>query len=194
MEKDLVYIDEYGLLGSNFYWKHRDKIEGVTATDLNKVGLYDERVQVDRTIIDILVKIDTIFQKKGWRMYVKEGYRPKALYRLVYEKRVELFGKEETDRLLNMNDMPHATGRSVDIALWDPKTDSEIYMRKGEDGTDALFVDFYKDRVDEEGKHYQELQEFVIATMQSHGFRLGTKREYFHFDYKPEVSPNYQPF
>ena len=31
----------------------------------------------------------------------------------------------------------------------------------------------------------------MIGIMQDHGFRLGTKREYFHFDYRSEMSKNY---
>lgn len=87
--------------------------------------------------------------------------------------------------------MPHAEGKSVDIALWNPREDREVYMRRGEDSTDALFVDFYKDRTDEEGQKYQELQEWVIGIMQDNGFRLGTKKEYFHFDYRPNEARNY---
>jgi len=64
-------------------------------------------------------------------------------------------------------------------------------MRKGEDDTPALFVDFYKDKFDAESQSYQQLQEWLIKVMQDHGFRLGTKREYFHFDYRPEMPRNY---
>ncbi len=122
--KNFVYIDEYGLLGSNFYWNNRGKT-GATNEDLAAVGLVDDRVQVHKDIIPILLKIDEVFQQKRFRLYIKEGYRPKTLYELVYEKRVERFGKEATDRLLNMKDMPHANGKTVDTAPWDPKEDRE---------------------------------------------------------------------
>jgi len=190
-ESSLVYIDEYNLMGSNFYWKHRTKIKGVTDEDLKKVGLADDRVQVSEEIIGRLISIDKDLQEKGYRLYIKEGLRPKALYEVVYQKRVELFGKEATDRLLNMKDMPHASGKTVDVAIWDPKKDKEVYMRNGEDGDDAYFINFYKDKNDEVSKNYQALQDMVINLMLSYGFRLGTKREYFHFDYKPEMEPNY---
>jgi len=121
----------------------------------------------------------------------KEGYRSSELYDIVYQRRVEKFGKQETDSILNMTDKPHALGLSVDIAIWDTSTDCEVYTRWIEDGVPALFVDFYKNTDDEESKKYQELQEWVIEVMQDHGFRLGTKREYFHFDYRPEMPRNY---
>lgn len=186
---EFVYIDEYGLLGSNFYW-HKHDAKGITKEEILSIGLTSDRVEVHGGIVDLLVEIDIKFREElGYRLYIKEGYRSKDLYELVYRKRVEKFGKEETDRLLNMTDMPHSLGLSVDVALWDPKEEKEVYMRDGEDGADALFVDFYKNR--EEGREYQRLQEFVINTMQDYGFRLGKKREYFHFDYRPRTERSY---
>jgi D-alanyl-D-alanine dipeptidase len=188
--EEFVYINQYGLLGSNFYW-NKYEVKGITKEEILAVGLTDDRVQVHKDIIDILVKIDSLFREKGYRLYIKEGYRSKDLYDLVYRKRVAKFGKKETDSLLNMEAMPHASGRTVDIALWDPEENKEVYLRKGEDGTQALFVDFYKGKDAEESKRYQTLQELLIHTMQDHGFRLGKKREYFHFDYKPHTPRNY---
>lgn len=190
-EKEFVYIDEHGLLGSNFYWKHRYKIQNVTEEELNNVGLTNDRVRVHKDIVGILTDVDKIFQEKGYKMYVKEGYRSKKLYELVYQKRIEIFGKERTDKLLNMKDMPHSNGKTVDIALWNSKEDKEVYQRNGDDGDAAYFINFYRDKDDEQSKQYQALQDFVINTMQDHGFRLGTKLEYFHFDYRPEKPKNY---
>lgn len=181
---ELVYIDNFGLLGSNFYW-HKHDAKGITKEEILSVGLTSDRVEVHRNIIDALVVIDQRLQdERGWRLYIKEGYRSKALYKLVYDKRVGKFGKEETDGLFNMHDMPHASGYSVDAALWDPEKNSEVYMRDAADGTPALYVDFYKDRSDEVGTRFYELQRYTIALMEEHGFTLGTKREYFHFDYR----------
>lgn len=190
MEKDLVYIDEYGLPGSNFYW-HKYEAKGLTKEDILSVGLTSDRVQVHKDIIQPLRAADEEFQKRGYKLYAKEGYRSKALYEMIYNRRVAKFGKEETDRILNMEGMPHAEGKSVDIAVWDETENKEVYLRRGEDGADALFVDFYKDKDDEQSKKYQELQEWLIEVMQSQGFRLGTKQEYFHFDYRPDHPRNY---
>ena len=190
MNEDLFYIDQYGLLGSNFYW-YKYEAKGLTREDILSVGLTSDRVQVHKDIIQPLLAVDAEFQKRGYKLYIKEGYRSKALYEMIYKRRVAKFGKEETDRLLNMQDMPHAEGKTVDIALWDPKENKEVYLRRGDDGTDALFVDFYKGKDDEQSKKYQELQEWVIEVMQNQGFRLGTKREYFHFDYRPDQPRNY---
>ena len=182
MNSDLVYIDEYSLLGSNFYW-YKYEAYGLTKEDVLNTGLTSDRVQVHKDIVERLVNIDNEFKKQGFRLYIKEGYRSKELYEIVYKRRVEKKGQEETDRLMNMNSMPHAKGKSVDVALFDIKKNDFIPLRKNEDGVDALFINFYKDRTDEEGKRYQELQDLVINTMLSNGFKLGSKNEYFHFDF-----------
>ncbi len=188
--KDLVYIDERGLLGSNFYW-YKYEAKGLTKEDILSVGLMNGRVQVNKEILTPLLVVDTEFQNKGYRLYVKEGYRSKALYEIIYKRRAAKFGKEETDRIFNMEGMPHTLGTSVDVALWDAKENKEVYLRRGEDGMDALFVDFYKGKADDQSKKYQALQAWVIDVMQNNGFRLGTKREYFHFDYRPNEPRNY---
>lgn len=181
--KELVYIDEYGLLGSNFYW-HKFAAHGLSKGDILEAGLTSDRVQVDRRIIEALFAINKELEEKGWCLYIKEGYRSKALYEIIYKRRTEKYGKEETDSLLNMENMPHAGGFSVDVAIWDKTTDKEVFLRRGEDGVDALFIDFYKEKNDANSKRYQELQEYLIDLMGRHGFKIGTKREYFHFDYQ----------
>ena len=71
---NLVYIDEYNLLGSNFYW-HKYEAYGMTKEDILHAGLTNDRVQVSNKIIDKLVSIDKEMQKRGWRLYIKEGYK-----------------------------------------------------------------------------------------------------------------------
>ena len=105
----------------------------------------------------------------------------------VYKKRVLKYGEEETKKLLNMEDMPHASGKTVDICLWDKVTNKEVYMRNGSDGVNALFINFYKNNDDEQSKKYQNYQDIVISAMLNNGFELGTKNEYFHFNLKPII-------
>lgn len=191
MKNEMVRISDHGLLGSNFYWNKYES-KGLSRQDVIDAGQTGDYVEVHKDIIEILQKIDKKMQADyGYRLYIKEGYRSKALYEIVYKRRCEKFGKEETDMLLNMKDMPHALGLSVDVTMWDSTKDKEVYFRNSEDGAEALFVDFYKDKDDEQSKHYQTLQEYLIHTMQDHGFRLGKLREYFHFDYRPNEPRNY---
>ncbi len=177
---DLVYIDDYGLLGSNFYWENRERLN-INKKDLIDAGLTDGRAQVSPEIIPALQSADKKFQEQGHRLYVKDGYRSPEVYALAYTSRTEKFGQEQTDLLMNMEQMPHATGRVVDIALWDPQTNQEVATRDKSHGVQAMFVDFYKNQDDSISKQYQRLQELMIQTMLDSGFQLGEKNEYFHF-------------
>jgi D-alanyl-D-alanine dipeptidase len=188
---DLVYIDNYGILGSNFYW-HKYANHGLSKKDILDAGVVDDRVQVHPDMIEELLLVNKELQEHGWCLYIKEGYRSDALYEIVYKRRVEKYGKEATDSLLNLEGRPHALGLSIDAAIWDQKENKEIYLRRGEDGLPALFIGFYEGKEDEESKHYQELQDYLAKLMMKHGFRIGTRLEYFHFDYRPDTVPNYK--
>lgn len=189
--KDLVFLDDHGLRGSNFYW-HKAEAYGLSQEELTDVGVTDGRVKIHKNLVEPLKQVNRDFlQKLGYSLHVKEGYRSPGLYRLVYDKRVQTFGQEMTDRLLNIKDMPHATGLSVDVALWDDTSNREVFMRDGKDDPEALFIDFYKDKTDEKSVYYQNLQERVVDIMQTNGFRLGKRREYFHFNYQPDQPINY---
>jgi len=181
---DLTYIDEHGLLGSSYYFSSRSKWN-ITKEELANIGITDDRIQVHRDIVPALKAADEKFQKRGLRMYLREGYRSPALYELAFNKRKDKFGEKETNRLLNIKDKPHATGKAVDISLWDTVKEEKVPTRGDKDGLESLLIDFYKGKADSESKHYQELQEYIMNTMISCGFHLGKLREYFHFNYFP---------
>ena len=186
-KESFVYIDEYGLLGSNFYW-HKGIEIGLSKEELKKEEVKDNRVLVYRDIIKALQNANQVLQSKGYGLYITEGYRSKELYELINKKIKEKIGEQETNRILNIVDMPHSTGKSIDVALW--HNGKKMILHSKEDGINGYFVGFYK-QGEKENKYYQELQEFLINTMQDNGFRLGTKREYFHFNYDPESPRNY---
>lgn len=179
---DLVYIDEYGLLGGEYYWNNHERMN-ITKDELLAIGMTGDRVQVHKELVAPPQAVDRAFQEKEMRLYLKEGYRPDALYELAFRKRTEKFGEKDTQRIMNMTERPHATGRSVDVVPWDPKENKEISARSNKDEVAALFIDFYKDKTDAESRRYQALQEFVIATMLANGFQIGRLREYFHFNF-----------
>jgi D-alanyl-D-alanine dipeptidase len=98
----------------------------------------------------------------------------------VNQKMVERIGEEEKNRILNIKDMPHASGCSIDVALW--KNGEVLKLHDKADGINGYFLNFYKGKND----YYQELQELLVKIMQDNGFRLGTKGEYFHFNYNSD--------
>ncbi len=188
---NLVNIKDFNLNGSNFYF-HKYAAHGLSEQDILDVGIISDDVFLDKEVCKLLQKInEELLRELGLTIYIKEGYRSKSLYEMIFKRRVEKYGLEETQKLLNMKDMPHATGLTADICLWSPVSNKEVYMRNGKDGINALFIDFYKNKESEDSKKYHHLQVILITVMQKYGFRLGTKREYFHFDYKPETPENY---
>lgn len=183
-KEELTFIDAHGLLGSSYYFSNRSKWN-ITKEELAEIGIVDDRIQVHKDIISPLKVADEKFQKRDLRIFLKEGYRSPALYHLVFHKRLAKHGEKQTNRLFNIKDKPHATGKAVDVSLWNGTKGEEIITKDIGDGPEALLVGFYKDKDDPKSNHYQELQEYIINTMTSCGFHLGKLGEYFHFNYFP---------
>jgi D-alanyl-D-alanine dipeptidase len=186
LEPRLVSISDSGLLGSSFYW-NRYADYGLTRAELEEVGMTSDEVCVSPEIIPLLIKVDEELQKRGWRLYLREGYRSEKLYKLLYQKRIEKFGQEITDKLLNIKDMPHASGKAVDVTIWDDQSNSEVRLRKIGDGPESLIRGFYSGSSDADGQRCHELQEYLINLMLQSGFRLGVKNEFFHFNYQLDI-------
>lgn len=183
--KELVYTDDFGIRGSNYYW-HNAKRFNISAIELAEHGIVDERVRVDKAIIQPLQSAQKTLRSSGYNIVIVDGYRSPELYQLAYKKRAELHGKDNADSLMNLAAMPHASGRAVDIDLVDAKTSKKIEMRDRADGVEACFVDFYKGRNDLKSKEYQRLQDRLVGTMKKLGFVLGSKKEYWHFELPPK--------
>lgn len=189
--KTLVYIDEYDLLGSNYYYKHAQRL-GINQKELSTVGVVDARVLVHRSIIKPLRSVDEALRKRGFRIYIKDGYRSREMYQLAFAKRARKYGKTSTEKLMNMEAMLHTTGKAVDVALWDNKKNREVSMRDKRHKLPAMLLDFYKRKSDTRSKRFHGLQVVMIEIMQKHGFRLGPKGEFFHFMHSPTSPKNYQ--
>src|SRR3989338_7043395 len=167
--EDLIYIDEYDLLGSEYYWDNHARYN-ISEEEFAEIGMMGNRVLAHRDIIQALKRADSQFQKDGMRLYIKEGYRSPDLYKLIFRKRNEKFGEKDTGRILNFTDQPHATGKAVDIAPWDPIGKKEIPTKKKGDAIESMLIDFYKGKTEEGKKLYQKLQDFIIKIMFSRVF------------------------
>lgn len=177
----LVSTADYGIKGFNHYWTKRD-FYNMTEVELNAAGVTNGNAYVDESLIPLLQQVNEVLKPQGYGIIVKDGYRSPELYKLIQTKRYEMFGKEQTDRILNTITMPHSNGRTVDVSLSDIKTGEEVPMRNKKDDPDNFFIDFYRHKEDSESKEYQRLQDLLIKTMLSVGFKLGTKNEFWHFE------------
>ncbi len=181
--KDLVWIGRFGLIGFNFYWYRHESVK-ITKEEVMETGVTDGNVLIHREIIPALVCAQKRLMFDGYGICIKEGWRPEALYKLIYKRRVERNGQKEADSIFNMKDMFHASGKSVDVVLWDFKKGEEVQMRDCNDGVPAFFYGFYEDMKDEKARMYHELQTLLKVAMFQAGFEFGTKREYFHYNFK----------
>lgn len=182
---DLVRPDDFGIESRHYYYLSRDRF-GLTLEELTTVGVTDDKCRVGRALIAPLREAQRLFTEKGLRLIVKDGYRSPDLYRLVYDKRTARaggahFGRENTDKLLNMERMIHASGRVVDIDL--VRHDGGLLrFRAAEDGVPAHRYGFYQGREDPEAREFQANQDLMREVMFGLGFEFGVLLEYWHFE------------
>jgi len=179
---NLVNVINYGIKAINYYWTKRQEYN-LSEDELRVVGVTGDGVMVDETLIPLLQKANEIFKQHGYELIIKDAYRSPELYQLVKQKRYELFGKEHTDQTLNAVRMPHSTGRVVDINLADLKTGNEVKMWDRKDWPQGIVYGFYRDKVDEQSKEFQRLQDLMVKTMFDLGFAFGLKKEFWHFEF-----------
>ena len=181
--ENLVNIADFGIKGANYYWTRSGRYK-ISKEELGNAGVFDGNAYLDKELIVPLQKANEKLSNLGLELIVKDAHRTPGLYKLAEKKLYEYQGKDKTDKLLNMIHMPHATGLAVDIGLIDLKTGEELKMRDSNDDPEAYFIDFYRGKTDLSSKEFQRLQDILISTMISVGFLVGTKGEFWHFEWK----------
>lgn len=183
MDKKFVKVSDYHIKGINYYWVRKDQFN-ISLEELEAVGITGNYAYIHEDLIPVLKEVNSDLRESGYELIVKDGYRPSELYKLVKQKRYEIDGKENTDKTLNHVLMPHANGYTLDVSLINIATGEEEKIWDNKDWPNGVFVDYYRQRSDNEAKNYQRLQDLLIKTMLSHGFKLGSKREIWHFEYR----------
>ena len=180
--KNLVSTESFGIKGINYYWVRKD-LFGFTKDELKSVGVLNNLAYVHSDIIESLAFAQRTLQLAGFELLVKDAYRSPELYKMIVEKRSKQFGVEETVRLFNLVDMPHATGLAVDVNLISLETTEEVDLRDKTVSDKAYFVNYYKTSLHPKAGLYQSLQDTLARAMHNAGFKYGKKLEYWHFDY-----------
>jgi len=180
---NFVKSSDYGIKGVNYYWTRRDRYN-ISEAELREAGVTDGEAYIHRDLVKPLQEANRRFRELGYEIQIDEGYRPPELYRLVVKKRNELEGKDVTASLFNSVAMPHKSGMVVDICLLDLRTGQKLWMRDGKDDPAGFFVGFYRGKDDEQSRTYQARQDMMIGVMEAAGFKLGSKNEYWHFEYR----------
>jgi D-alanyl-D-alanine dipeptidase len=179
----LVNTKDYGIKGINYYWTRKDKFN-LAEDELRSVGVKDNCALVDKRLLPKLKKANEIFKHYGFEIIIKDAYRSPELYQLVKKKRYEIDGKENTDKTLDSIGMPHSSGQVVDINLVKLSSGQEVEIWDKKDWPDGIFIDYYRYKTDAKSIEFQRLQNLMVSTMLSLGFKLGGKKEFWHFEYQ----------
>jgi D-alanyl-D-alanine dipeptidase len=179
-ELDLVDARAFGIKGINFYWTNRDRYN-ISQAELADAGVFDDGVYVHRDLIEPLQRVQQKLQEQGFDLMIKDAYRSPELYKLIFDKRSQMANGNTF--LLNLERMPHATGRTVDTTLLAYKTGEELKLRNNAlDPEGGYKIGFYASRPDEQSQEYDRLQQIMLTTMLAEGFKLGLKEEFWHFE------------
>ena len=186
MTENFVNPINFGIKADKIYYYREDisaKLD-ISIAELEAIGIIDGVIMINHKLIEPLIKVQSQLSSQGYDIVIKDGYRSPEVYKLAYEKRVIKDGLAETQKLLNMKTMPHASGLVVDLGLIDKITGDPIKFYDYKiDGSDAWFVDFYRQREDSVSQEYQKIQDLLIGTMLKYGFALGSKKEIWHFEF-----------
>lgn len=179
----LVKLRDHGLKGQNYYWVNRKQLN-ITLTELKAIGVKDGDGYVAAALIVPLQQANNLLREYGYKLFITDAYRPPKLYELVHKKRVAKYGAQQTNALLNMDKQPHATGYTVDVTLRSIKNGKELQLRNEDDDVKSAFINYYKNKTDERSQEYQRRQLLLRDTMKQVGFTLGSKQEFWHFEYE----------
>lgn len=185
MKQKLVNLSDYSIKSFNYYWNNRQRFN-MSIDELRDAGVTGDTVRVDERLIEPLHKANTQLRTHGLEIRVDEGYRSPDMYQLAYAKR-KSYGDGKSTAILNLQKMPHATGLAVDIGLLHTSNGQEVAMRNKKHGLQASFVGFYSNKKDKASQRFQARQKLLQECMESAGFVLGSKNEYWHFEYQPSV-------
>ena len=177
---DLVRPDDFSLPSRHYYYHERERFD-LSLAELAEVGVVDGSCRVDRALIPSLQLAQAEFARRGYALVIKDGYRSPELYRLVHRKRLVRYGREHTERLLNIERMIHASGRVVDIDIT-ALDGSKLAFRAAEDGILAHLYGYYQNKADSQSLEFQHNQDLLKNVMFPLGFVFGTLVEYWHFE------------
>jgi D-alanyl-D-alanine dipeptidase len=148
---------------------------------LARAGIKDKKLWIHPDVMEPLAEATRKMHREGFDILINDAWRPIALYALIARKREEK--GMDVKSLINMETMPHSTGKSIDIIPIDPTTRQDMITRnQPRDGVDSCFVGFYDDKIDSESLEYSRIQNIMLDSFLSSGFVLGPRKEYWHFE------------
>lgn len=188
MTMKLVNISDYWIRWKLYYVQANNLQKyNISTEDLVDIGVYNDDVFVAEEVAIKLVGINNSLSEEWLELVVKDWYRSSELYELVYRKRCEIFGKEDTDKILNMDRKIHATWYAIDISIaliwWDDlPTKFGSHGDKAKYGQEQYDLNFFKNSSDPEEQEMHNNRMKLYDLMINHGFVLWTLKEYWHYE------------
>lgn len=185
---NLVNISEYGISGKLYYVQANNLTKyNITSEDLATIGIFNDDVFVAEEVALKLVKINKVLSLKWLELVIKDGYRSSELYELVYNKRCEIYWKDDTDKIFNMDRKIHATGYAIDVIIaikwWnDIPTKFGSHGDMAKYGQEQYELNFFKNSSNPEEQEMHNNRMKLYTLMTSHGFTLWTLNEYWHYE------------
>lgn len=177
----LVKLADYKIEGYNYHVVSASLFK-ITQKELHAIGITEAAAYVDEKLIEPLQKANQLLKQHSYKLLVKDGYRSTELYELAAKKRRAHHSAKQTKQLMNLKNMPHATGLAVDVGLISLKNGHEVTLRNFRDGLDAKFIGYYHNRRGRQSREYQRRQDLLHKVMKRAGFKLGVKNEIWHFE------------
>ena len=179
--KHFLSLQELGIPCQNYYTGPGGEKIGLTPEILRQLGLHDDTLWVHPSVLSKLEMASMRISDQGFNILVKDAWRPVALYQKIISLRRER--GLQVEGLINGVSMPHATGLAVDVVLADPKTKQPVMMRNHKrDGHDSIYLNHYLRKPGNDCREFQRLQDILVYAFLGVGFRLGSNREYWHFE------------
>lgn len=182
----LVPIHDYWLEWKNRYWVNASAFN-ISYIELELIWILDDIAYLTKECCQKLQDINAELYKSWLKVIVKDAYRSKELYDLVYQKRITKFWKEETDKILNTRTYPHATGNTVDVALVSIIDNKPLRMyipiENREQQVASRALHYYEDSDNDDEIEIHKNRMLLKDIMNKYWFEW-IAHEYWHFDLK----------
>ena len=180
--KHFVSLQVSGYRCENYYIGAGGKKIGLTVEVLESVGLVDDTLWVHPDVLPGLETASRKILEHGFHILIKDAWRPSKLYDHIVKRHKAIGSK--VGSLINGETKAHATGLAIDAVLLCATTGQPIMTRNQlRDGVHCCFVDFYRGRTDAESLEFQRRQDVLVNSFLASGFKLGAKKEYWHFEH-----------
>lgn len=157
---------------------HTDVRYATSQNFLKKPVYKKPQVYAQKPLAEALARVQASLQKKGYSLFLYDGYRPLEVSKLFWD----LASETQKHFLTNSYQLisSHNCGAAVDIGLWDIHKNREVEMPCPYDEMSERASIFFSGS----GREARIARYLLFTEMEKEGFR-GHTREWWHYEYPP---------